>query len=693
MKSKIINGDCIEEMAKLPENSIDAIVSDPPYGLAFMNKDWDKFSPKEFQDFSYHWGKEALRVLKPGGWLLAFSGTRTYHRMVCGLEDAGFEISNMILWMYGSGFPKSLDISKSIDKVPKIKYVTEFKKWLNIQIKNSEKTSKQINDECGFTATSYGRHDAKDGWAVNIPSKDKWIMMKKVINLSNDYDWIIEDNLEERGYLKTPTGNMHKGNGDSLRFKKEGKQLKNNPIDQMAKKWNGWGTQLKPAFEPIVMAQKPRKGTYAKNVLKWGVGGINIDGCRVENSVKDDYDLNERPISPKQSTERTVNIKADDPESIHGVKQKGRFPSNILLSHHSECKLIGVKKVGSGKAKNNSEIKRKGLSKKDPVFNSKTSGFTFDKLTSMGNYGIETIPAYKCHKDCPINILDKQSGEKQTSYRKNLIGTHYEKSFLNSMFKNGGTFSTSNQHNDKGGASRYFKQFEYQCHEDCPVKLIDDQSGKTKTTPNNNYKWNKTKCEGNTFEGRGTYTPRNDEGGASRYFKQFDSFIYNGKAYKTERNAGLEDLEHVDNTKMVNRKKDSPGIKNPRAGAGRGQGAKNDIATLKPVNVMRYLVRMVCPKGGIVLDPFAGSGTTGIACIVEGMKYILIEKRERFAKIVIPERLKFWKDPKNWKKLKKHNALVEPAPKPKTRGQKTLLNYPYNNKNNRSTVNEKKKNT
>ena len=117
--NKIIQGDCIEEMNKLEKNSIDAIVTDPPYGLAFMGKKWDDFSPKEYQDFCNEWGEQALRVLKPGGYLLAFSGTRTFHRMVVGLEDAGFEIKDMVEWVYGSGFPKSYNIWKN-DLKPKV---------------------------------------------------------------------------------------------------------------------------------------------------------------------------------------------------------------------------------------------------------------------------------------------------------------------------------------------------------------------------------------------------------------------------------------------------------------------------------------------------------------------------------------------------------------------------------------------
>ena len=145
--NKILNGDCIEHLKELEENSVDAIVTDPPYGLAFMGKEWDTFNKNQFgkmgeegkndlkvkknfkilprynydknnmQETFRLFGIEALRVLKPGGYLLAFGGTRTYHRLACGIEDAGFEIRDCIQWLYGSGFPKSLNIGKQIDKI------------------------------------------------------------------------------------------------------------------------------------------------------------------------------------------------------------------------------------------------------------------------------------------------------------------------------------------------------------------------------------------------------------------------------------------------------------------------------------------------------------------------------------------------------------------------------------------------
>src|SRR6056297_1359182 len=196
--SKIIQGDCIQKMAEMDENSIDAVVTDPPYGLAFMGKSWDDFKPKEFQEFSYDWGKQALRVLKPGGYILAFCGTRTYHRMVVGLEDAGFEIKDQIDWLYGSGFPKGHDISKAIDK----------------------KLGKEDErEEIGEKEIAGGMH-----------RNDK-------------YGW------------KDTDGDITKSSKITA------------PATSQAKKYSGFNTALKPAHEPIVVAQKPREGTYAENVL------------------------------------------------------------------------------------------------------------------------------------------------------------------------------------------------------------------------------------------------------------------------------------------------------------------------------------------------------------------------------------------------------------------------------------------
>ena len=192
------HGDCRDIMATMDASSVDAIVTDPPYGLAFMGKDWDHGVP------GVEFWTEALRVAKPGAHLLAFGGTRTFHRLACAIEDAGWEIRDTIMWVYGSGFPKSHDVSKAIDKA------------------------------AGAEREVVGQRDTKTGsnketnWKCSSP---------RIMDVTA-------------------------------------------PATDAARQWSGWGTALKPAWEPIIVARKPLCGTVAENVLRHGTGGINIDGCR-----------------------------------------------------------------------------------------------------------------------------------------------------------------------------------------------------------------------------------------------------------------------------------------------------------------------------------------------------------------------------------------------------------------------------
>lgn len=201
----VLNMDCVTGMRMLPDNSFDSIITDPPYELGFMGKSWDATGIA----YSVEMWREALRVLKPGGHLLAFSGSRTYHRMTCAIEDAGFEIRDQIMWVYGSGFPKSLDVSKAIDKA------------------------------AGAEREVIGER-------------------KKLQSYGQD------------------ANNVFGGGPD-----KGGVQAITAPATDAARQWEGWGTALKPAHEPIVVARKPLIGTVAANVLAHGTGALNIDGCRV----------------------------------------------------------------------------------------------------------------------------------------------------------------------------------------------------------------------------------------------------------------------------------------------------------------------------------------------------------------------------------------------------------------------------
>jgi len=248
MSSVLMLGDCRDRLKELPDNSIDSIVTDPPYELGFMGKSWDASGVA----YDVTVWQECLRVLKPGGHLLSFGGSRTYHRMACAIEDAGFQIRDQIMWVYGSGFPKSLNISKAIDKA------------------------------AGFVGEVIG----------------------------NGSSWNRPDSAE----------------GDRARMNTSPGEYDIKELSAEAKEWDGWGTALKPAHEPIVLARKPLDGTVANNVLTHGVGGINIDGSRVNYN-------GEKPsgwFDEKERTNAGFKLTAGSSSAITSVPSTGRFPANFI---------------------------------------------------------------------------------------------------------------------------------------------------------------------------------------------------------------------------------------------------------------------------------------------------------------------------------------------------------------------------
>lgn len=251
----LLHGNCIDELKKIEDNSIDSIVTDPPYELGFMGKSWDSTGIANNKEM---WA-ECLRVLKPGGHLLAFSGTRTYHRMASAIEDAGFEVRDMIEWVYGSGFPKSLNIGKAVDKLQGNK-------------------REELNERGGAIqkgSTNWQGQDRSHGKGSGF--KEKFIETK----------------------------------GTS--------------------EWEGWGTALKPAHEPICMARKPlAEKTVAENCLKYGTGGINIDESRVGiTDTKNGF----RPNSANKQYTPTDSFAGGKITEQHPL---GRFPANLILSWNSD---------------------------------------------------------------------------------------------------------------------------------------------------------------------------------------------------------------------------------------------------------------------------------------------------------------------------------------------------------------------
>jgi len=406
MTYTILHGNNLDILPTLPDNSVDSIITDPPYELGFMGKKWDSSGIA----YSVELWTECFRVLKSGGHLLSFGGTRTFHRMAVAIEDAGFEIRDNIAWLYGSGFPKSHNVSKSIDRMAGVEREVIGSRPLT----GNGKTMKS------------GFHQP-DGTGAG--------------------ETIKEDVFE----FTTPATNE-------------------------AKQWEGWGTALKPAHEPIIVARKPLIGTVAKNVLTYGTGAINIDGSRIgtEAITINTFDNGAKPFGNAVG------------EPFTSRQSQGRWPANIILDEH-------------------------------------TAG-----------------------------LLDEQSGV-STSKAGSPRGTYKKGLFANSEFNKVGS-----EHNDSGGASRFF---------------------------------------------------------------------YVAKANKSDRNEGLGGLP----------------IKRPddRSSTGMGtfeekgvQPQQNFHPTVKPTALMAYLVKLVTPPNGTVLDPFAGSGSTGKAAILNDFNFIGIEMTEDYLPII-----------------------------------------------------------
>lgn len=340
----VINMDCIEGMRAFPDNSFDSIVTDPPYELGFMGKTWDASG---IANNPVMWA-EALRVLKPGGHLLAFSGSRTYHRMTCAIEDAGFEVRDQIMWVYGSGFPKSLDVSKAIDKgAPRVGMFAPFAAHYAAQRKSAGLTHSAICAAGNFFA-EHNHGGASVNWEKghNVPTLAQWTVLQPLLGLSAEWTPLIEREEAERKIIAERKGKSFVFAPGEERQTDDVTLLESTGGTDAARQWEGWGTALKPAHEPICVARKPLIGTVAANVLAHGTGALNIDGCRVGNE--------ERTYEPKGTSASAAMIRV--PEHRAGkagdeVTVSGRWPANLIHSGCPEVLALFPDSNGSGPAR------------------------------------------------------------------------------------------------------------------------------------------------------------------------------------------------------------------------------------------------------------------------------------------------------------------------------------------------------
>ena len=282
---ELLHGDCRAVMAGLPAASVDAVVCDPPYGLEFMGKDWDHGVP------GVAFWSAALRVAKPGAHLLAFGGTRTFHRLAVAIEDAGWEIRDTVMWVYGSGFPKSHDVGKAIDKAA-------------------------------------GAVREVVGTKMGIPGYSMTNGQAGGVAMSGNVDGSLRNGAAECAITS--------------------------PATEAAKQWQGWGTALKPAWEPIIMARKPLDGTVAQNVQKWGVGAINIDGCRVGSEQLGGGTMPDLRDVGAMSKEASGIDKLSFGQNPRPAKRKeqsvytGRWPANLIHDGSDEVVALFPQSTSSG---------------------------------------------------------------------------------------------------------------------------------------------------------------------------------------------------------------------------------------------------------------------------------------------------------------------------------------------------------
>ena len=340
----VVHGDCVELMRELPDGCVDAVVTDPPYGLSFMNKGWDHAVP------GVDVWQEALRVLKPGGWLLAFAGTRTQHRMAVNIEDAGFEIRDLIAWLYGSGFPKSLDVSKAIDRQRHDRdQVLQVTAWIRSARDSAGIKNADIDEAFGFVGMA--RHWTSTNSQPRVPTLDQ---IPKLLEVLGDPD--VPEEIRE---LIIDLNGM-KGQPGEAWFQREAVGVKTvpnagqrpvsiaaqglersekreititAPATAGAQKWEGWATALKPAMEPVTVARKPFTGPVAANVLEHGTGALNIDGCRIGT------DGGTRTVSDGQNKSKNCYGDGLDcgPNGHIEETGEGRWPANVVHDGSDEA--------------------------------------------------------------------------------------------------------------------------------------------------------------------------------------------------------------------------------------------------------------------------------------------------------------------------------------------------------------------
>jgi hypothetical protein len=514
---KLMNGDCLEQMKQLDDNSVDSICCDPPYGISFMAKKWDYDVP------SVEVWKEAMRVLKPGGHALIACGTRTQHRMVCNIEDAGFEIRDVVSWIYGSGFPKSLNISKAIDKAAGAE---------------REVVGKSARHGGGVEFASGCSGFNTDVGCVTAPATDE------------------------------------------------------------AKQWDGWGTALKPSVEFFTLCRKPlSESTVAKNVLKWGTGGINIDGCRVGDTV-DTWPKSRSYSASDKDGHGSFRPGGKGNTQSTGEAPQGRFPANLIHDGSQEV-LDLFPETKSGKMKQKIE---------GGQFNVFGKQYPRD-VETIGDSGSAARFFYspKCSKkdrnlgldSMKLVVVYLQSCENNTINSEKLATLLVDMETLH--LKDTGEFGTSlksaKEWNTSLFGSRFTEQFQKECKSITSTETSSTIESRILNALQHSITSDCTLVANSETESGGSPAANADQCNTLTFTiseKMVSALGAKSAASKTLLKISVED-------------------------------GRNVHSTVKPTALMSYLCRLITPTGGIVLDPYMGSGSTGKAAVREGFSFIGIE--------------------------------------------------------------------
>jgi len=542
--NEVISGDCVQILKEFPDCCVDEVVTDPPYGIGFMGKNWDKALPSK-EAF-----EQIFRVLKPGALAFVMSSPRqdVLWRMLSMLEGCGFQLKqSFVSWIYKSGFPKAYDVSKGIDKMAKrqnlelqklAEFIREKRKEKNISLSEFDRL---VFD--GSTKASWVEGRRK---RIYPPTLKEWKRIKNILKIEScAWDKKIEDWWSGVNRFKIGE-DEHWGKNGVLPWHGQEWDL-TKPSTDLAKKWEGWKGQksLKPALECVLMVNKPfSEKTIVDNVLKHGVGAINVDTCRIP--------LNSELIQcqPCNYTGNFTTPLKERKERPREYTSKGRFPANLLISSGA---------LDSGK---------------------------IEKSKSGGN-----PTNVKCHS---------WMGEKTSTQVYHDVGGQSRYFDLDAWAKHHGIEFSEEDNRVLGELWNRF----FDAHMEDGVCMVDV-----------GYFWD---CMRETLK-----VIRPDLVGLAALL--FDV----AKASKSERNMGLNGLPKRFKTQNRN-PEDNGGIQDRIHGK---VAKKNFHPTVKPIKLMAYLVELGCPEGGLVLDPFCGSGSTLIAAHRLNRKWIGIEVDSKYAEI------------------------------------------------------------